>query len=236
MEIKLVGTGGIFSPYNSACVLVNKHALIDLANGSLKQLRKNGICITNIDTVFITHLHGDHYFDFPFLLLEKYKDDKNELKIIGPSETEKKIKSLTKLAFPDIADDIFESLKIKFIDANEKVKVDDILVSSLPMKHGKMEAYGYILKEDKMKIGFTGDTASCESVNKMLNECNKVVIDSTFEIGTETHLGVNEILVLLKKYPNTTLIPTHTSPKEKKLLGFQSFDNLLILDDMENII
>ena len=235
MEIKLVGTGGIFSPFASACVLIDKHILVDLPNGSLKLIRRNKVCITDIDTIFITHLHGDCYFDIPFLLLEKYKDDKSKIRIIGPSETEKKVKKLTELAFPYICEDIFKNLEIEFIDASEKVKIGDISVTSLEMKHGLMEAYGYIFKEKNFKIGFTGDTSMCESVNKMLNECNKVVIDTTFEMGTTTHLGVNEILLLLKKYPNTTIIPTHTSPKEKRLLSFQSFDNLVILNDMDDI-
>ena len=235
MEVKLVGTGGIFSPFNSACTIINKHILIDIPNGSLKQIRRCKYSITDIDTIFITHLHGDHYFDIPFLLLEKYKDDKVNIRIIGPSETEKKVKSLTKLAFPDACDAIFDTLKIEFISATEKVLVDNINVSSLPMKHGNVEAYGYIFKDKNFKIGFSGDTSLCDSVNKMLNECNKVVLDTTFEIGTATHLGVNEILMLLKKYPNTVIIPTHTSPKEKKLLSFQSFDNLVILDDLQEI-
>lgn len=235
MEIKLIGTGGIFSPFNSACAVINKHILIDIPNGSLKQIRRCKYCITDIDTIFITHLHGDHYFDIPFLLLEKYKDEKAKIKIIGPAETEKKIKALTKLAFPDAYDAIFETLKIEYIEASEKVVVDGITVTSLTMKHGKTEAYGYILKEKGFKIGFSGDTSLCDSVNRMLNECNKVVLDTTFEVGTATHLGVNEILMLLKKYPNTVIIPTHTSPKEKKILSFQSFDNLVILDDLQEI-
>ena len=234
MEVKLVGTGGIFSPLNSACAIINKHILIDIPNGSLKAMRRNGICITGIDTIFITHLHGDHYFDIPFLLLEKYKDDKNELTIVGPENAKNNIENITALAFPYAAKKIFKNIKINYIVATEGLVVDNITFSSLPMRHG-MEAYGYILKEDKFKLGFTGDTAICDSVNKMLNECNKVVIDSTFEVGTNTHLGINEILMLLKKYPNTTLIPTHMGKKEKKILSFQSFDNLEILDDMSDV-
>ena len=72
MEVKLIGTGGIFSPFNSACALINKHILVDIPNGSLKEMRKNNINIKDIDCIFVTHLHGDHYFDIPFLLLEKY--------------------------------------------------------------------------------------------------------------------------------------------------------------------
>lgn len=235
MEVKLVGTGGIFSPLNSACAIINKHILIDIPNGSLKAMRKEGIKVTNIDTIFITHLHGDHFFDIPFLLLEKYKDEKDELKIIGPEESVAKIKALTELAFPTTARKIFRNVKIEYIKATEEVKIDKITFSSLSMKHDNQEAYGYILKEKGLKIGFTGDTAMCDSVNKMANECNKIVADTTFEMGTNSHMGVNDILMLLKKYPNTTIIPTHMGKKEKKLLSFQSFDNLLILEDMDNI-
>jgi len=235
MEVKIVGTGGIFSPFNSACALINKHILLDIPNGSLKEMRKKNINITDIDCIFITHFHGDHYFDIPFLLLEKSKTNKNEIKIIGSGETESKIQELTKLAFPDSYDKIFKNLKIEFINNEDEVKIDKIVVSSLKMSHRNMETYGYIFKDHELKIGFTGDTSLCENVYKMLNECNKVVIDSTFEIGNDAHLGVNDILILLKKYPNTTIIPTHISPKEKRLLSFQSFDNLLILNDMEDI-
>ncbi len=235
MEVKIVGTGGIFSPFNSACALINRHILIDIPNGSLKEMRKNNINITDIDCIFITHLHGDHFFDIPFLLLEKNKDEKKKIKIIGPDGTEKKIKSLMRLAFPDAAEKVLRNLEFEFLGTSDKIKVDNITVTALPMKHGTLETYGYILKDKGLKIGFTGDTSLCDSVNRMLNECDKVVIDATFEVGTELHLGVNEILMLLKKYPTKTIIPTHTSPKEKRILSFQSFDNLLIVNDMENI-
>ena len=235
MEVKLIGTGGIFSPFNSACALINKHILVDIPNGSLKEMRKNNINIKDIDCIFVTHLHGDHYFDIPFLLLEKYKLDKKNIKIIGSSDTETKVRELTKIAFPDSYEKIFSNLKVEFLLNDTELKIDKIKVNSLKMNHRETEAYGYIFQDNEEKIGFTGDTALCESVYKMMNECKKVVADTTFEIGTDTHMGVNDILMLLKKYPNTTIIPTHTSPREKRILSFQSFDNLLLLNDMDDI-
>ncbi len=235
MEIKLIGTGGIFSPYNSACTIIDRHILIDLPNGTLKQLRKNNYHIVDIDYVFITHFHADHYFDFPFLLLEKTKSKNHDLTIIAPNNAPDIIKHLTELAFPESADKIFKTLKIKYIQNDSKTKIKDITIESIKMHHGLTEDYGYIFNSRNFVIGFTGDTSICPGVHEMALKCDKVVIDSTFEVGDDNHLGINNILELLKEYPETIFIPTHMSPKEKRILEFQSFDNLLILNDFDDI-
>ena len=72
MEIRLVGTGSIGAVQSSASTLVNKKILIDMPNGIVKRLKQFGENVLNIDIVLITHLHGDHYFDIPFFILEKY--------------------------------------------------------------------------------------------------------------------------------------------------------------------
>ena len=41
MKIELIGTGAIYSKYNSACTLINEDMIIDFPNGTLKQLLKN---------------------------------------------------------------------------------------------------------------------------------------------------------------------------------------------------
>ena len=72
MNVKLVGTGAIYTKYNGACTLVDNKLIVDMPNGTLKQLLKNGIDCKNIKTILITHKHGDHTADVPFFLKHIY--------------------------------------------------------------------------------------------------------------------------------------------------------------------
>jgi len=40
----------------------NEHFLIDCGEGTQVQLRKHKVKFTKISRVFISHLHGDHFF------------------------------------------------------------------------------------------------------------------------------------------------------------------------------
>ena len=40
MKIKLVGTGAMYTAYNSACTLIDNKIIVDMPNGTIKQLLK----------------------------------------------------------------------------------------------------------------------------------------------------------------------------------------------------
>ena len=51
MKIKVIGTGAIYTKYNSACTLINNELIVDMPNGTLKQLLKMNIKPENIKTI-----------------------------------------------------------------------------------------------------------------------------------------------------------------------------------------
>ena len=84
MKLEMIGTGSIWSSSNSACTLINESILVDIPNGVCKALIKSGHDLNKINCCIITHLHGDHYFDIPFLL--KFLENQGRetpFKIIG---------------------------------------------------------------------------------------------------------------------------------------------------------
>lgn len=93
MNVKLVGTGAIYTKYNGACTLVDNKLIVDMPNGTLKQLLKKGIDCKNIKTILITHKHGDHTADVPFFLKHIFNGikDSREITIIGPNGIKRKI-------------------------------------------------------------------------------------------------------------------------------------------------
>lgn len=71
MKLQIVGTGSIPVKERNACALIDDKILIDCENGIIKILEQQGVNINNIEAVFITHLHGDHFLDLPFLILQR---------------------------------------------------------------------------------------------------------------------------------------------------------------------
>lgn len=73
MKVRVIGSGSMWTSYNSASYMIDDDILIDVPNGMCKNLFRMGINPRLIKNVLITHFHGDHYFDMPFYFLLKSK-------------------------------------------------------------------------------------------------------------------------------------------------------------------
>ena len=63
----------------------NRHFLIDCAEGTQIQLRKFKVHFQKISHVFISHLHGDHYFGLPGLITTMNRKGRTKpLNLFGP--------------------------------------------------------------------------------------------------------------------------------------------------------
>ena len=174
MKIKMVGTGSMISKRNPACYMINDKIMIDLPNGIVKIL-KNVDLFDCVEYVFITHMHGDHIFDLPFLFLDRAKSDR-KLTVILSKRWFKKLKKLVKIAFPREYYNIFYNSKIEFVDNSKPYLIDDVKVQSFAVSHGTMKpSFGYVVKQDDNVVTFTGDTALCSNVIEKAKESNYLI-------------------------------------------------------------
>lgn len=123
-----------------------KHFLIDCGEGTQVQLRKKKIKFSRIDHIFISHLHGDHFFGLiGFLSTMHINDRKKELDIYSPKGLKEII--VTQLRITNTRLSYF----INFHEISTKeltVILDDkkVTVSAIPLKH-RIETYGYLFQE-----------------------------------------------------------------------------------------
>jgi ribonuclease Z len=124
----------------------NRHFLIDCGEGTQRQMRKYKVGFSKIDHIFISHLHGDHFYGLVGLLstygiLSREK----ELHIYGP----KGIKEVTLLQLKTSQSHakypiIFHELKSK---ESELIFEDDkISVRTIPLNH-RVYTNGYLFTE-----------------------------------------------------------------------------------------
>lgn len=134
------------NPTSQVLEIRNRLFLIDCAEGTQVQLRKNKIKFSKINHVFISHLHGDHFFGLigvisTFALLNRTTD----LHIYGPKGIKEIICLQLRLSNSWTKYGLFfhelESLESEIIFEDAKV-----IVKTVPLKH-RVYANGFVFQE-----------------------------------------------------------------------------------------
>ena len=226
MNIYMLGNGNIRSKNFNASFLINDNILVDTPGGTLKELAKTNKNLDDIKIIIITHLHGDHTFDLPFIIQsEKIRKREGKLIIIGPKNLKKYLAKLTMLAFNNPLEKYINSLDITFLDSqsvqNNEI-AEGMYLSSVSVKHGPMkDCYGFILKSNDKKLGFTGDAAMCPGLTYMVKQVNYCIIDVA-EDSSNTHLKFKEFKQLASD-TEVKYIPVHFPDElEKDLMQIQN--------------
>lgn len=211
MNVQIIGNGNITSKNFNSSFLINGSILIDTPPGILKELKRIDKKMNDIKIIIITHLHGDHYFDLPFIILNEYNRERTDnLIIIGPKELKKQLARLTKLAFNNRLNKYLAGLNITFVDAltvqNHEIS-DELYLSSIRVKHGDLNnCYGYLFTKKDKVLAITGDTEMCPGLTYMLKKANSILIDVNNIKGE--HLFLKQFKELTKEYP-VNYIPVH---------------------------
>ncbi|MCK9617147.1 MAG: ribonuclease Z [Lentimicrobiaceae bacterium] len=149
--VRILGSSAALptSKRNPSTQLLNhkgKLFLIDCAEGTQMQLRRYGIRMLRINHIFISHLHGDHYFGLAGLLFTYHLlGRKDALHIFAKKELEEIIKlqlhvSETVLLYPLVFHAINPAIHYKIYE-------DELLeVNTIPLIHS-IPTCGFLFKE-----------------------------------------------------------------------------------------
>lgn len=138
----------ITNPTSQVLEINNQMYLIDCGEGTQVQLRKHKIKFSRINQIFISHLHGDHFFGLiglisTFSLLNR----PNDLHIYGPKGIKEIILLQIKLSKSYTKYNLF----FHELESNESELIfedDKIAVYTIPLKH-RVYTNGYLFKEKK---------------------------------------------------------------------------------------
>ena len=124
----------------------NRSFLIDCGEGTQTQLRKYKVRFSKLDHIFISHLHGDHFFGLiglisTFGLLGR----QNDLHVYGPNGIKEIIELQLKLSNSHLKFGLYfhelESNESELIYEDDKVEVHTI-----PLEH-RIYTNGFLFKE-----------------------------------------------------------------------------------------
>lgn len=151
MKLTILGCFSAFPNKNSftssqLLEINGKSFLIDCGEGTQIQLRKFGVKLNSIENIFISHLHGDHFFGLPGLISTLRLIGRTKpLHIYGPLGIKKAITLLLKLGDSWTNYDLcFHELNSKesiLLIENEKLKIETI-----PLNH-RIYTNGFLFTE-----------------------------------------------------------------------------------------
>ncbi len=122
----------------------NKWYLFDCGEATQHQIIRSHLYIGKLDTIFITHLHGDHYYGLPGLLATKKIDAVlRPLSIYGP----KGIKIFLEGALDISSEHLGYVLKIIEFEVNEMFVFDKFSLTVLPLVHS-IESFAFYIEEN----------------------------------------------------------------------------------------
>ncbi len=138
------------NPSSQLLNISDRYFLIDCGEATQIQLRRFKTKFQSIDHIFISHLHGDHFFGLPGLLSSMHLlGRKQVLTIYGPKELKEIIENINKhsatfLNFP-INWVFTKPDKLNLIFEDAKVEV-----WSFPLKH-RIDCTGFLFKEKPLQ-------------------------------------------------------------------------------------
>jgi ribonuclease Z len=159
LSVVFLGTGGSVPTARraTACLLARiggERILFDCGEGSQRQMQRS-TGLVQLDEIFLTHYHADHYLGLPGLLKTyDLQDRQRPLRIVGPDGLHNLFTVLGRI-FGKLSYDV-ELVELAEGDA---VRHDGFEIRSFPVEH-RMRALGYALVEDERPGRFDRDAAT----------------------------------------------------------------------------
>lgn len=218
-EIKLtfIGSGDAFGSGGrlSTCFYVEVSGsgfLIDCGASSIPGLKMNGVNLDDIDTVLITHFHGDHFGGLPFFLLEAavYRRGK-PITIVSPPGCKEKVSQLLSLLYPGT--EVLEKLNIRFLEYQpfETIDTNQLTVQAFPVIHSEAALpHGLRIHIADKIISYSGDTEWSDNLIPLSADADLFICECNFfSLEVKGHMNYRDLKSRVPGLTSKKIILTH---------------------------
>ena len=220
LQFTFLGTGNAFSPGGLCCsgFLVNGRYLFDAPPQTLSSMSTIGIDPNDVDTVVLSHHHGDHFLGLPFLLLHwRWKGRTRPVRIYGPRGTKRLATQIAEMVFPGVLDGIGYDLEWYDLEPGRAVCTNGLEIEPLEMTHdsGLELCLGYKAITGGRRFSYTGDTILCDSVLELAKGVEVMVSEcASVADNVPVHMNLVDDMPKVRAAlaPEAELILTHINP------------------------
>lgn len=183
LDLTFLGTGNAFAPtrYWSSFLADDKY-LFDAPPTLLAHMKKLGKDPGDVEVVFISHFHGDHFFGLPFLFLEyaELAPRTKDLTIVGPPGIAKRTESVTELAFSNVFRKKDRGYALRFVEAYDGMTAEaaGCTFTARRVTHvADLECFAYRVSSEHGTVAYSGDTVMCDALVPIADGSDVFVVE-----------------------------------------------------------
>jgi len=201
---------------------------VDFGPTALLALRKLGRPPEEIGAVHFTHLHGDHFAGWPFLLLASAQRTA-PLVASGPYGTRERLQALWSVCYADTAERVLPfEVRVVELEPGETAELMGRKLTAFRAQHMGQKHVALCLRIDD--LAFTGDTGLipqglCDGARALFCECTELAPGNPKHLDWET----------LRRAPPAVprILVGHLGEEARQVA--RSFGNLTVCDDFDSI-
>ncbi len=174
---------------DTSSMLLDGKYLLDTGWHAAINMLQYGVSPLDIDCMFITHCHQDHYLGLPhiffYLAMNKAKYlERQPIKIIGPKADIHRVVELSLAFLQTEASPVWNGLSFETVglDPGESFDLPDFKITTCETAH-KCQGLCYVFASTRndRRIAFTGDTGYHEPLAEHVRRVSLLVHDAAIE-------------------------------------------------------
>jgi ribonuclease BN (tRNA processing enzyme) len=218
VKVRFLGSGDAFGSGGrfQTCIHLQSNAggmLLDCGASSLIAMRRFGLEPQTIDTVILSHLHGDHFGGVPFLILDgQFKRRTRPLIVAGPPGVEARVHEAMEVFFPG-STGIERKFDTRFIELADRVPIEvgPARVTGFAVVHASgATPFALRVAAENRIVTYSGDTEWTESLVDAARGADLFIAEALFyDKRVKYHLDLTTLLQHRARLDCRRLVVTH---------------------------
>lgn len=170
-----------------------------------------------LDLVWISHFHGDHYFGLPLLLLRFWEMGRSKpLALTGQPGISEKVYAAMDMAYPGFMKKLCYELQFHEIEPDEIQEVAGLTFHTVETLHSQRNL-GVLVSDGVKKLYYSGDGRPTNGVIDVVKDCD-IAIHEAFRLNDEFpfHGSIAGCLELFEKGGIKNLAMVHLDRSFRK--------------------
>ncbi len=221
MKLTVVGSGDAFGSGGrlQTCFHVataGEEFLIDCGATSLIGMQRLGLDPERVSSIFISHLHGDHFSGLVWWMIHAHHVTRRTcpLTITGPVGTEERFLAAAETLFPGSAN-LERRFELRFIEytQGESIEVGPIRITPYEVRHPSgAPPYALRIETGGKAVSFSGDTEWIDSLIEAANGADLFIAECFgFDEALGYHMTWRDIEKHLDRLGAKRVLLTHMS-------------------------